>query len=146
MGKALVIFGADFSANGMEVNTQEVTPDWVSNGFIWADNDKLYNDNRYRIFAFHLTAGQTIVYSMEKGSSTVTYNAVFVQVGTLNGHAAQPTLTNSGVYLGGITKIKTVAANTRFPAIPETEYTASSDETLFICGNAGDTIAVTIEV
>lgn len=147
MGKALVIKNADFSVNGVLVNIEEVTPNWISNGFVYSTDNKIYNDVNVQVYGFHLLAGQTISYSMTKGSSTYTNKYGKVQVGIVNGHISQPSPTNKGVSMGTVTPIKTIGVNVRYPAIPETSYTAHADVTFFICKNtSGDVITVYTEI
>ena len=147
MGKALVIFGADFSANGIEVNTKTVDNAWTVKGFIYPENQKGFSDNRFNIKAYYLTAGMTVKYSMTQGTSTTSNQYARVCAGIIAGHVNAPVLNTTGVNLGGTVNVfSSVASNVRFPAIPETEYTASSDETLFVCGNIDDTITVITEV
>lgn len=148
MGKALVIKNADFSVNGVLVNIEEVTPNWISQGFVYSNDNKIYTDNTYRVYGFHLVAGQTISYSMTQGSSTSTNKYGKVQVGIVNGHISQPSPTSTGASMGTVTPIKTIGGNVRYPAIPETSYTASADVTFFIAKNksGGDVITVYTEI
>lgn len=147
MGKALVIKNADFSVNGVLVNVEEVTPNWISGGFVYSNDKKIYADSHFRVYGFHLVAGQTISYSMTQGTNTSTNKYGKVQVGIVNGHISQPASSTSGVSMGTVTPIKTIGASVRYPAIPETSYTATADVTFFIAKNtSGDVITVYTEI
>ena len=146
MGKALVIKDANFSINGVLVDVEEVTPNWISEGFLYSNDKKIYSESLFRVYAFHLVAGQTITYSMTQGESTATYRYGRVQVGIADGHITKPSPTASGVSIGTVTPIKTIKASAKYQAIPKTLYTAPADVTFFIGADNGDTIIVYTEI
>ena len=146
MGKALVIKDANFFINGVLVDAEEVTPNWISEGFVYSTDNKIYSENKLQVYAFHLVAGQTITYSMTQGESTISYYYGRVQVGIVDGHISKPSPTMSGVSIGTVTPIKTIKSNAKYQAIPKTLYTASADVTFFIGADKGDTIFVYTEI
>ena len=138
MGKSLIITEADFSANGFHL--KGITPSWVSNSFVYAENDKCYPDKKNELQAFYLKSGQTISYYLNIGESVYRNMYAKIQVGVINGHV--PTPGENTVSLGTITRIITIAGDTRLPAVPVSSYTAEADVTFFITGNIGDTFFV----
>lgn len=138
MGKSLIITEADFSVNGFHL--ESITPSWISNSFIYAEDDKCYPDKDLEFHAFYLKRGQTILYYLNIGESRFANRFARVQVGVINGHASIPS--ESGVSLGTITRIITIEGNKRFPAVPLSSYTAEADVTFFITGNVGDVFFV----
>lgn len=138
MGKSLIITDADFSANGFHL--KGITPSWISNSFIYAEDDKCYPDSQNELQAFYLKSGQTISYFLNIGESKSYNMYAKVQVGVINGHVSIPS--GSGVSLGTITRIITIEGSKRFPAVPVSSYTAEADVTFFITGNVGDVFFV----
>lgn len=138
MGKSLIITEADFSANGFHL--EGITPSWISNSFIYAEDDKCYPDIDNELQAFYLKSGQTISYYLNIGENTAKNIYAKIQVGVINGHVSIPS--GRDVSLGTITRIITIEGDKRFPAVPVSSYTAEADVTFFITGNVGDTFFV----
>lgn len=150
MGKNLVILGADFSANGIQVaDANIVYPSFTYGSFVYNGNKKIYSHkNGVITSAFRLKAGITYRIKITKGTGTHVVSGFAIDdicVSSLAYLFIEPSQVSSrGTYIGQITTIRTTQAATIIPAYNDT-YTPTEDCTLLVSADVNDTIEVSKE-